>query len=286
MLKFHGEDNIFIREIRLKVLDIERSMEFYTKIMGLKILESKKKEIRFTADGINPILTIIKPSDVVPKIPRRTGLYHFALLLPSRKDLGLFLNHIKGNDYPIIGGSNHGVSEAVYLQDPDDNGIEVYVDTDSNLWKGKDNQIVMATDPLDFNSVIDEAGEARWTEIPKNTIIGHIHLHVGDLEKAKNFYCDGLGFDLVMKMSNSALFLSSGGYHHHIGLNIWNGINAPALPDNSAGLEYYTLVFPDGLTRENSITNLKQMGYDIFEKDSHVFTKDPSNNLIELTVFQ
>lgn len=281
MNKFH-DNNIFVREIRLKVLDIEKSKEFYTKIMGFKVLESNKKEITFTTDGINSILSITQPKDVVPKLPRRTGIYHFALLLPSRKDLGLFLKHIRDNDYPIIGGSNHGVSEAVYLQDPDDNGIEVYADIDSSLWKWKENQISMVSDPLDYKGIIDETGEAKWSGIPKDTIIGHIHLHVGDLEKAKDFYCNGLGFDLVMNMANSALFLSSAGYHHHIGLNIWNGINAPSLPDNSVGMEYYTLVFPDETTRENKINNLKHMGYDVFNKNSLIFTKDPSNNLVQL----
>lgn len=281
MNKFH-DNNIFVREIRLKVLDIEKSKEFYTEIMGFKVLESNKKEITFTTDGINSILSITQPKDVVPKLPRRTGIYHFALLLPSRKDLGLFLKHIRDNDYPIIGGSNHGVSEAVYLQDPDDNGIEVYADIDSSLWKWKENQISMVSDPLDYKGIIDETGEAKWSGIPKDTIIGHIHLHVGDLEKAKDFYCNGLGFDLVMNMANSALFLSSAGYHHHIGLNIWNGINAPSLPDNSVGMEYYTLVFPDETTRENKINNLKHMGYDVFNKNSLIFTKDPSNNLVQL----
>lgn len=281
MNKFH-DNNIFVREIRLKVLDIEKSKEFYTKIMGFKVLESNKKEITFTTDGINSILSITQPKDVVPKLPRRTGIYHFALLLPSRKDLGLFLKHIRDNDYPIIGGSNHGVSEAVYLQDPDDNGIEVYSDIDSSLWKWKENQISMVSDPLDYKGIIDETGESKWSGIPKDTIIGHIHLHVGDLEKAKDFYCNGLGFDLVMNMANSALFLSSAGYHHHIGLNIWNGINAPSLPDNSVGMEYYTLVFPDETTRENKINNLKHMGYDVFNKNSLIFTKDPSNNLVQL----
>lgn len=281
MNKFH-DNNIFVREIRLKVLDIEKSKEFYTEIMGFKVLESNKKEITFTTDGINSILSITQPKDVVPKLPRRTGIYHFALLLPSRKDLGLFLKHIRDNDYPIIGGSNHGVSEAVYLQDPDDNGIEVYADIDSSLWKWKENQISMVSDPLDYKGIIDETGESKWSGIPKDTIIGHIHLHVGDLEKAKDFYCNGLGFDLVMNMANSALFLSSAGYHHHIGLNIWNGINAPSLPDNSVGMEYYTLVFPDETTRENKINNLKHMGYDVFNKNSLIFTKDPSNNLVQL----
>lgn len=284
MSRFHNKNNIFANEIVLKVLDIEKSIRFYTEIVGFKVLNRKEKEVSLTADGINPIITIVEPDNVTPKLPRRTGLYHFALLLPSRFHLGLFLKHLKDTEYPIIGGSHHGVSEAIYLEDPDENGIEVYRDIDSKEWKRDGNQVNMVTDPLDYKGIIEEAGEEKWNEIPKETIIGHIHLHVGDLDEAKRFYCNGLGFDLVMKMANSALFISSGGYHHHIGLNIWNGKNAPALPDNAAGMKYYTLVFPDIDTREDKINNLKSLGYSVIEEDNSIFTKDPSNNLIKIIV--
>ena len=283
MSKYHEKPNIFVNQIRLKVEDIERSIEFYTKIMGFNILNREGKEVILTADGINPIITIVEPENVVPKLPRRTGLYHFALLLPSRFHLGLFLKHIREEGYPIIGGSNHGVSEAIYLEDPDENGIEVYRDIDSREWKHNGNQINMVTDPLDYNGIVAETGGEKWDGIPKETIIGHIHLHVGDLDEAKRFYCDGLGFDLVMKMANSALFISSVGYHHHIGLNIWNGRNAEPLPDNSVGMKYFTIIFPDIATRKNTINNLRDLDYDVIE-DNDIFVRDPSNNLIKLIV--
>lgn len=283
MSKYHEKPNIFVSQIKLKVVDIEKSIEFYTKIMGFNILNREDKEVILTADGINPIITIVEPENVVPKLPRRTGLYHFALLLPSRFHLGLFLKHIREEGYPIIGGSNHGVSEAVYLEDPDENGIEIYRDIDSKEWKRNGNQINMVTDPLDYNGIILDTGEEKWNGIPKETIIGHIHLHVGDLDEAKRFYCDGLGFDLVMKMANSALFISSGGYHHHIGLNIWNGRNAQPLPDNSAGMKYFTIMFPHIATRKNTINNLRDLGYVVIE-DNDIFVRDPSNNLIKLIV--
>lgn len=283
MSKYHEKPNIFVNQIRLKVADIERSIEFYTKIMGFNILNREGKEVILTADRINPIITIVEPENVVPKLPRRTGLYHFALLLPSRFHLGLFLKHIREEGYPIIGGSNHGVSEAIYLEDPDENGIEVYRDIDSREWKRNGNQINMVTDPLDYNGIVAETGGEKWDGIPKETIIGHIHLHVGDLDEAKRFYCDGLGFDLVMKMANSALFISSVGYHHHIGLNIWNGRNVEPLPDNSVGMKYFTIIFPDVDTRKNTINNLRDLDYDVIE-DNDIFVRDPSNNLIKLIV--
>lgn len=284
MSKFHMKPIKFVTEVVLKVEDLNRSTEFYKNIMGLKILSAKEKEVILTSDGITPMITIIQPEDVIPKLPRRTGLYHFALLLPNRLDLGLFLKHIRDKKYPIIGGSNHGVSEAIYFEDPDDNGIEVYADTPTFLWHKDQGKIDMVTKPLDYNGLLDEAGERQWNGIPKETIIGHIHLHVGDLDLAQKFYIDGLGFDLVMEIPNSALFLSSEGYHHHIGLNIWNGKNSLPLPNNSAGMKYYTLLLSDDDSRQNVIENLEKLGYEVIQKENKIFTKDPANNLIELAI--
>lgn len=284
MMKFHSKPNIFVNELVLKITDIDRSIKFYTKIMGFSILNKNGKEAVLTADGFNPIVTLIEPEDVVPKIPKRTGLYHFAVLLPNRNELGLFLKNISEQWYPIIGGSDHGVSEAIYLEDPDGNGIEVYRDVDEAQWSKSGDRINMISDPLDYDQLIAEGGADKWGHTPLNTIIGHIHLHVGDLDEAKRFYSDGLGFDLVMEADKSAIFLSTGGYHHHIGLNIWNGRNAEPLPDNSVGMKYYSIIFPDGDARENVLDNLANLGYELIREGNDIFTKDPSSNLIKLTV--
>lgn len=284
MKKFHDKPNVYVNQIDLKVLDIDRSIKFYTKIMGFGILSKEDKKAILTADGINSIVILNQPKDVIPKIPKRTGLYHFAVLLPSRYYLGLFLKNIRDEWYPIIGGSNHGVSEAIYLEDPDGNGIEIYRDVDTQEWSRNEDGINMVTEPLDYDKLIAEAGEDQWVKTPSDTIIGHIHLHVGDLEKARKFYSDGLGFDLTMKAGTSAIFLSTGGYHHHIGLNVWNGRNALSLPDNSAGMKYYSLLFPDEEIRENKINKLVNLGYEVIKEDKHIYTKDPSSNLIKLTV--
>lgn len=284
MSKYHRDPSIYVNEIELKVLEINRSKEFYTKIMGFKVLTEKDKRVVLSVDGVNPMVTLVEPEDPISKPPRRTGLYHFAILLPSRKDLGLFLKHIRENNYPIVGGAYHGVSEAVYLQDVDDNGIEIYVDIDEELWERENGEISMVTEALDFNGIMALGGGEKWQGLPKDTILGHIHLHVGDLVQAKRFYCDGLGFDLTMSMANSALFLSTAGYHHHIGLNIWHGKNAPPLPENSAGMKYFSLAFPSDEVREEKIKNLKKLGYEIIEDKGDLFTKDPSDNLIKLVV--
>lgn len=283
MMKFHSKPNVFVNELVLKVTDIDRSIKFYTKIMGFSLLKKNGKEAILTADGFKPIVTLIEPEDVVLKIPKRTGLYHFAVLLPSRYHLGLFIKNIRDQWYPIIGGSNHGVSEAIYLEDPDGNGIEVYRDVDTAEWSRSGDRINMVSDPLDYDQLMAEAGEDKWDNTPLDTIIGHIHLHVGNLDLAKKFYTDGLGFDLTMEAGTSAIFLSSGGYHHHIGLNVWNGRNAEPLPANSVGMKYYSLVFPDEDTRANTLDNLVNLGYEVIKEGNHIFTKDPSSNLIKLT---
>lgn len=284
MSKFHIKPNIFVTDIVLKVEDIKRSTEFYKNIMGFKVLKEMEKEVAFTVDGITPILTIMQPIDVIPKVQRRTGLYHFAILLPDSIQLGLFLKNIRSTRYPITGGSNHGVSEAVYLQDPDDNGIEVYADTSTDIWRGADNEITMVTEPLDYDRLIASTGEKQWEGAPICTIIGHIHLNVADLDEAKRFYIDGLGFDLVTEMRRSAVFVSSGGYHHHIGFNIWNGRGAEPLPENSVGMKYFTLIFPDDSARQSRINHLRESGYEVVENNKEIFTIDTSKNLIKLEI--
>src|SRR5690554_2420981 len=204
MKRFHKKPNRFVTQVTLRVQDLEKSSGFYKHIMGFNILEEKEDVVVLTVDELTPILTLIQPKSPKPKIPRRTGLYHFALLLPNRIQLGLFLKNLRENNYPIIGGSNHGVSEAIYLQDPDNNGIEVYADMDVSSWQWKDKEIEMVTEPLDYGSLLAETHDNIWTGMSKETIIGHIHLPVGDLDSAKRFYVEGMGFDVVMEISGSA----------------------------------------------------------------------------------
>ncbi len=284
MSKFHSAPNIFVTQIHLKVQDIERALEFYQDIMGLKVLKSEERLSVLSADGVTPLITIEQPIDVISKLPRRTGLYHYAILLPTRASLGLFLKNIFNRKYSIIGGSNHGVSEAVYLQDPDDNGIEVYVDTDLATWNWHNDSVEMVNNPIDYEGIIAEAGDLEWEGIPSQTIMGHIHLHVADLNESKIFYIDGLGFDLIQEMQNTAVFTSTGGYHHHIAFNIWNGKGAKALPDNSVGMKYYSLIFPDEESRAKVIEKLATLGFPAIRKEDKIFVKDPSENLIEFQV--
>lgn len=284
MSKFHDKANIFVTHIHLKVKEIDKSLSFYQDIMGLKVLKKDARLAILSADGKNPLVTIEQPIDVIAKISRRTGLYHFAILLPNRVSLGLFLKNIINRKYPISGGSNHGVSEAVYLQDPDDNGIEVYADTKLDKWSRHNKNVEMVNEPIDYEGIIEDAGNLEWNGIPSETIMGHIHLYVADLSESKRFYIEGLGFDLIQEMQNTAVFTSTGGYHHHIAFNIWNGKGAKALPDNSVGMKYYSLIFPDDQSRTKVIRRLGELGFPAIYKEYNIFVRDPSDNLIELVV--
>lgn len=282
MSKFH-QDNIHPIGIVLKIMDLAQGKRFYTEVMGFKILEEDEGKVCLRVDGKNPMVTLVRPDNPISKSPRRTGLYHFAILLPDKLQLGLFLKHLRSLDYPIIGGSNHGVSQAIYLEDLDRNGIEVYADLDSRSWKRADGGIEMVSLPLDYDSLIKDTKDLEWTGMPNNTIMGHIHLHVADLEEAKSFYIDGLGMEVISEMANSAVFTSSAGYHHHIAFNIWSGKGAKPLESNSVGMDYYVLHFPNKTSLRTKVDKLNKMGYNLYESKGKIFAEDPSKNLILLT---
>ncbi len=282
MSKFHGNENIYPKEIVLKVADLEKSEDFYTNIMGFKILEKNKQGISLTANGKDPIISLISPQNPLPTKRDRTGLYHFAILLPSSHDLGLFLKHIGRIGYPIQGGSDHGVSQAIYLEDIDKIGIEVYSDTHIDKWEREGDKINMTTLPLNNKDLIDNSGDAIWEGMPRDTILGHIHLKVADIKEAKRFYIEGLGMDLISEIGSSAVFTSSGGYHHHIAFNIWSGRGLDALEDNRLGMKSYSLTFPNEDILENTIARLGELGYKVSKSDDMIFVEDPSKNLIAL----
>ncbi|MFC0043003.1 VOC family protein [Metabacillus iocasae] len=282
-MNFHCPPAVFIKNVHLIVENLNRSLLFYRDVLGFKVLKETSQAAILTVDGETPILTIEQPEGVLPKPSRTTGLYHFALLLPNRHDLANMLTHLLQVEYPLQGASDHLVSEAIYLADPDGNGIEIYIDRPSNTWRWEDGELIMATEPLDGKGLLAERTET-WKQIPHGTIMGHIHLHVSNLHEAESFYCDGLGFDVTTRYGDQALFLSSNGYHHHIGLNTWNGIGAPPAPKNSVGLKFSTLVFPTIVYREQVIERLEKIGATIKVKDNEIITKDPSGNAIRLIV--
>ncbi|MBP2242216.1 catechol 2,3-dioxygenase [Cytobacillus eiseniae] len=283
-MNFHSEPNVFVRQVDIKVADLERAIAFYQQVIGFQILEKQERKAVLTADGKTPLLQIEQPEEVVSKQPRTTGLYHFALLLPTRSDLAKIIEHFIKNGYPLQGASDHLVSEALYLADPDGNGIEIYTDRPAESWVWNNGEVHMTTERLDIESILAEGDGTPWSGLPAKTVMGHIHLHVADLHAAEQFYCQGLGFEVVTRYGGQALFISSGGYHHHIGLNTWNGLGAPAPVENSVGLASYTLIFPNEEAREMVIERLKRIEVPVSKKDHSYLAKDPSGNLIVLSV--
>lgn len=279
MEKFHQKPITFVGEVSINVLDLNKAILFYQEIIGLQVLKKTERQAVLTTDGKTPLLTLEQPADVIPKEGRTTGLYHFALLLPTRADLSIFLRHLLQTKYPF-GAADHEVSEALYITDPDGNGIEVYSDRPSADWRWADGEVAMGTDPLDGNDLLEES-DGEWSKLPAGTLMGHIHLHVADLRKTEEFYMQGLGFSVVNRYGG-ALFTSTGGYHHHIGLNTWNGVGAPAPKENSVGLNWYTLVYADEEARSKVTEQLEGIGAVVTEKEGFFAVTDPSGNEIHL----
>ncbi|MCM3791167.1 VOC family protein [Domibacillus indicus] len=284
MNSYHSKPNTFASHVHLKVENLSRSLAFYRDLMGFQITDQSETKATVTADGITPLLTIEQLEDAVPKQARTTGLYHYALLLPTRKDLGKLTVHLFEAKYPLQGASYHGTHDALYFQDPDGNGIEVAADTDPLTWRDQTGEFDFSKNgPMDLESVVAEAGGESWTGIPEGTVIGHLHLHVADLEKTKEFYQAGLGFEVTIEFPEG-IFFSTGGYHHHIGTNIWHGKNAPKPALNSAGMLFYTLILPNEETRKSAAAKLESLGYSVSEKNGEFFTEDPAGNRIQLAV--
>ncbi|RSD24970.1 VOC family protein [Mesobacillus subterraneus] len=281
-MSFHQKPVTFVSQVNLKVQNLERSLAFYQEVIGLKVYEQTERTAKLTAEAKTVLLSLEQPANAVRKPGRTTGLYHFALLLPDRIELAKILKHLVQVGYPLQGASDHLVSEALYLGDPDGNGIEIYTDRPASEWEWNGDQVVMATQALDAEGLLALGNDETWNGLPAGTVMGHIHLHVSELADTEKFYTKGLGFKVVSRYGPQALFISSGKYHHHIGLNTWNGAGAPQPPANSAGLESYTLVFPDQESVKATIGRLKDIGASVTEEMGAFVTADPSGNRIKL----
>ncbi|CAM3413976.1 VOC family protein [Brevibacillus invocatus] len=280
-MDFHREPNTYVGHVRIKVQDLQRSLQYYQEVIGFQILERTDTSAKLTTDGKSSVLSLEQPDNALPKEGKTTGLYHFALLLPSRSDLANIVRHFAQLGIRI-GSSDHLVSEALYLSDPDGNGIEIYADRPASVWSWVNGEVQMAVDPLNFEDLLAENHQASWTGLPADTVMGHIHLHVSELKKTEEFYTKGLGFEVVNRFGTRALFISTGKYHHHIGLNTWNGVGAPPPPANSVGLESFTLILPSDEVRRQVVSDLKQIGAPVVENGDAWVTTDPSGNRILL----
>src|SRR6266404_5785639 len=237
-------DQTRISQVHLRTARLERALEFYSGVLGLKASTGPDAQAIFSAMPNEPgLLVVSEDRNCSPRLPSSVGLYHFALRYPTRNDLAQAYRRIVQTGYPVAGASDHGVSEAIYLSDPDGNGVEMYADRPRSQWRRQNGQVAMVTTPLDLENLLATiAAKPSTTNPPPHIDLGHIHLHVKDLAAAERFYSEFLGLAVVQRSCPGALFFAAGGYHHHIGVNIWAGKAAP--PANSVGLVSYRLEVP------------------------------------------
>jgi catechol 2,3-dioxygenase len=269
----------------LTIANLDRSLTFYKEVLGFQVLKHDGQMAVLGATENQPLLVLVEQANASPKPHSTTGLYHFAILVPSRADLGRSLARLAEMGYRLDGASDHLVSEALYLSDPDGNGIEIYRDRPRSEWHWRSNQIQMATERLDLKGVLRAAEDDAqpWNGLAPQTTIGHMHLQIADIRQGEAFYHGILGFDITVALPG-ALFLSAGGYHHHIGLNTWNSRGAPRPPANSAGLRYFTITLKDKGEQEKVVARLKATKVPFEEHNDAIALHDPWSNGILLTI--
>jgi len=238
-------DGTAIGAVDLVVRDLDRSLGFYTQTIGFEE-RGRKGGVAELGAGDRTLLRLRGEPEAPPRPPRTTGLFHFAILVPSRAELARSLVRLAERGWRLTGASDHLVSEALYLNDPDGIGIEIYRDRPRGDWPRRDGVVQMATLPLDLDDVASELepGAALEAPVDPGTVIGHVHLNVADLQASEDFWCGEVGFDVIVRAYPGALFVSAGGYHHHLGLNTWAGAGAPPPPAGAIGLESFEIVAP------------------------------------------
>lgn len=244
----------------LRVADRERALAFYRDTLGLRVISTGGSSTALSATGAQPALVVLETHPGArPKPPRTTGLYHVAIRLPDRPALARTLRRLVEREWPLQGAADHGVSEALYLGDPDGNGLELYTDRPRDEWPWQDGQVAMVSEPLDVRALLSLARESPEAIDPR-TDIGHIHLQVSDLARAEAFYCALLGFEVTQRTYPGALFVAAGGYHHHLGLNIWAGHGAPSPPPDAVGLVAFGVRLPDAAVWQALVARLEGAG--------------------------
>ncbi len=282
-----------IGHVHLTVANLERQIEFYRRVVGFKLHWREGGQAGLGA-GQADLLRLTEDSNS-RRVRGTTGLYHFAVLYPNRRELARAVARLFELRYPNY-PTDHLMTETTYLNDPEDNGIELYVDTpERGRWDMSDDGFAAVDgqgnphsgrEPLDVEALLQNLrpDDRLDQAVPDGTVIGHVHLHVADIARANHFYHDQLGFDIQgVSTSMGASFLSAGGYHHHIGLNIWLGQGAPAPPDGALGLHYFTIAVPDAGELRRLSDRLEQTELSIERNEAGVLVRDPSRNSVLLT---
>lgn len=245
-----------IGTVHLQVADLPRALAFYVDLLGLRVIAAAGGEAHLSATGTEPaLLRLTSRSGATPRPRGVTGLFHVAWRAPDRRELGRWLRRLLEARVPLHGASDHGVSEALYLPDPDGLGVELYCDRPRALWPRRGPHVAMVSERLDTADLLAAAdGTGPWDGAHAATDIGHVHLCVSSLKAAEAFYVEGLGFEVMQRDYPGALFLAAGGYHHHLGANTWQSGGGPPPPETAVGLLSFTVVVPEaadvGVVRE------------------------------------
>ncbi len=269
-----------IGSVSLGVSDLDRSAEFYQQALGLAPIVRENGTAVLGAEGTSPALVLSQIANPTPLPPGASGLFHVAWLHPSREALADTVRRVARAGWPLEGASDHGVSEAIYLSDPDGLGIEVYADRPREQWPHTPaGSIEMVTLPLDFEGLLARSGGEPPSAIAPGTSVGHVHMKVADVGRASHFYDGQVGFDEQARLP-SASFLGAGGYHHHIGLNSWQSAGAARAPDTAPGLRELRFELSDETARGELQRRLADGGCEPHERDKELLVSDPDGQTL------
>jgi catechol 2,3-dioxygenase len=282
--RYRLPDATRVGAVHLQVADLAQSRRYYTQVLGLRVSDEDREHAQLAPQDDPRVLVVLHERRGARAATRRAhlGLFHFAILLPDRASLGRLVRRL-GEIGERAGAGDHLVSEAFYLTDPDGLGIEVYADRPRDTWRRVGRELLMATDPVDVQGLVREAGNVPWDGMPAGSVMGHVHLHVGDLDRADAFYREGLGLDVMTRRYPGALFLGAGGYHHHVGANTWAGPHARPPSEDDAQLLAWTLELPDDGSVAALRANLEAAGHPVSVRHDGVLeTRDPWRTRVEV----
>jgi catechol 2,3-dioxygenase len=270
--------------VKLWVTDLDRQVAFYTQVIGLKVISQDSLQASLGAGRKELLRLSVKPKSRA--YHDRAGLYHFCLLIPERRQFALLLKRLAKAEVPLQGLVDHRMAEAIYLPDPEGNGIELNWDKPRAEWEGRLEELIsLGNLPLDVDGLMElaDAPGADDGLLPQDASLGHVHLHVADLAASRRFYHELLGLDITGEYPRQAVFTSAGGYHHHIAFNIWHGKGAPEPPLDASGLDWFSLELPSLRARDIVAERLKAAGLNLQELPEGLLARDPAGNGVLLS---
>jgi catechol 2,3-dioxygenase len=274
MTKFTIHPDTTVGKVALTVRDLPMMTQFYNEVIGLKIREeTAEKAVLGTP---HEDILVLHGNPTAHKVEPSTGLFHLAILVPDRPSLAHWLYQFLNSGYQLPGASDHGVSEALYLSDPEGNGIEIYRDRPREEWPMKGDRVQMFTNRLDFEGLMKVVPQSIWYKLPDKTTLGHVHLKVHNIPQSVAFYANVVGFDVTSDEYPGAGFVSAGGYHHHLGMNTWHSAGADPLPPGSAGLAGYTIRLPDEAARDETMAHILEAGVEVEDTAEGPLVRDPA----------